>query len=105
MTEKNYLKLINQRRIIKETFPYDKLLISYDLILYLCEQESMGVEVNVNQLFTSIENSYSVIRKYYFNLISTEYIRSEFKEKNKKTKYIYPTEKSYEFLKRVTACL
>jgi len=89
MTENNYLKLIN-KKIIKESFPDDNLFISYDLALYICEKESMAIEVNVNQLFTSIDNSYSVIRKYYFNLISTEYIRSEFKEKNKKTKYIYP---------------
>jgi hypothetical protein len=105
MSESNYLKLINQRQIIKDSFPDDKQLISYDLILYLCEQESLGIEVNVNQLFTSIENSYSVIRKYYFNLISTEYIYSVFKENNKKTKYIYPTKKSYELLKRVYDCL
>ena len=101
MTKDHYLKLINQRQILKETFPDDKQLICYDLILYLCEQESLGVEVNVNQLFSSIENSYSVIRKYYFNLISTEYIITVFKENNKKTKYIYPKKKSHDLLERI----
>jgi predicted transcriptional regulator len=104
MSTNQYLKLINQRNIIKETFPRGNLMVSYDLILYICIQASLGKNLNVKQLFSSVDKSYSVIRKYYFNLISQEYIISVFQDKNKKTKFILPTEKSFKFLKTICDC-
>jgi hypothetical protein len=93
--------LIARQNILKNEFPKDSFLISYDLILFVCEQTHLGLEVNVKNLFLSTVYSYSAVRHHYFELINNGYIKSEFKPNNKKTKRILPTEKSYKLLEKL----
>lgn len=99
-----YSVLIEKQNILKNEFPSDSFLISYDLILFVCEQNTLGLEVNVKNLFLSASHSYSAVRHHYLGLLDAGFIRSEFKPNNKKTKLIFATQKSYALIERVLSC-
>ena len=99
-----YTVLIEKQNILKNEFPSDSFLISYDLILFVCEQNSLGLEVNVKNLFLSANHSYSAVRHHYLSLLQGGYIRAEFKPHNKKTKLIFATDKSIALITKILEC-
>ncbi len=100
----HYTVLIKKQNILKNEFPSDSFLISYDLILFVCEQNTLGLEVNVKNLFLSASHSYSAVRHHYLILLDEGYIRAEFKPNNKKTKLLFATEKSYVLIGKILDC-
>jgi len=100
----HYTVLIEKQNILKNEFPSDSFLISYDLILFVCEQNALGLEVNVKNLFLSASHSYSAVRHHYLSLLDEGYIRAEFKPNNKKTKLLFATEKSYALIQKIVEC-
>ena len=101
----HYTVLIKKQNILKNEFPSDSFLISYDLILFVCEQNTLGLEVNVKNLFLSASHSYSAVRHHYLSLLESGYIRSEFKPNNKKTKLLFATDKSFALIEKILECI
>jgi len=100
-----YTVLIKKQDILKNEFPSDSFLISYDLILFVCEQNALGLDVNVKNLFLSTSHSYSAVRHHYLSLLEGGYIRAEFKPNNKKTKLLFATNKSVELITKIIECV
>ena len=100
----HYTTLIKKQNILKSEFPGDSFLINYDLSLFVCEQNALGIDVNVKTLFLSASNSYSAVRHHYLSLLKGGYIRAEFKPNNKKTKLLFATDKSVNLIRKIVQC-
>lgn len=92
--EINVIKyLVALRNCSKQSLPMSDSLIAYDLILFIAIQCGELQPLSVKQLFSSLPHSYSAVREHYNRLLNDGYVVHKQDEKDKRIKYIEPTEK------------
>jgi len=92
--EINVIKyLVALRNCSKENLPMSDSLVAYDLILFIAIQCGEQQPLSVKQLFSSLPHSYSAVREHYNRLLNDGYVVHKQDEKDKRIKYIEPTEK------------
>jgi DNA-binding MarR family transcriptional regulator len=85
--------LVALRNCSKENLPLNDSLVAYDLILFIAIQYGERQPLSVKQLFSSLPHSYSAVREHYNRLLNDGYVIHKQDEKDKRIKYIEPTEK------------
>jgi DNA-binding MarR family transcriptional regulator len=85
--------LVALRNCSKQTLPMSDSLVAYDLILFIAIHCGERQPLSVKQLFSSLPHSYSAVREHYNRLLNDGYVVHKQDEKDKRIKYIEPTEK------------
>ena len=92
--EINVIKyLVALRNCSKQSLPMSDSLVAYDLILFIAIHCGERQPLSVKQLFSSLPHSYSAVREHYNRLLNDGYVVHKQDEKDKRIKYIEPTEK------------
>jgi len=86
-------KMVLLRNFSSVVLPMCDSLIAYDLILYIVITHSEHYPVTIKSLFASLPHSYSAIRYHYNRLLLEGYVIHKLDNKDKRIKYIEPTEK------------
>ena len=81
------------RNSAKENLPINDSFVAYDLILFIAIQFEENQHISVKHLFSSFPHSYSAVREHYKRLIHDGYLVHKLDEKDRRIKYIEPTEK------------
>jgi DNA-binding MarR family transcriptional regulator len=85
--------LVALRNCSKQSLPMCDSLVAYDLILFIAIHCGECQPLSVKQLFSSLPHSYSALREHYNRLLKDGYVVHKQDEKDKRIKYIEPTEK------------
>ena len=85
--------LVALRNCSKQSLPMCDSLIAYDLILFIAIHCGERQRLSVKQLFSSLPHSYSAVREHYNRLLNDGFVVHKQDEKDKRIKYVEPTEK------------
>ena len=76
-----------------DNLPIENSLIAYDLILLLSIHNYSQGQITVKQLFASVPYSYTAVRSHYLRLLEDGWIELHPDHKDKRIKYVRPTQK------------
>jgi DNA-binding MarR family transcriptional regulator len=85
-----------------ENLPIDNSLIAYDLLLLLSIHHYSNGHITVKQLFVSMPYSYTAIRIHYQRYVTDGWIEHYSDEKDRRIKYVRPTQKFIETINLFT---
>jgi DNA-binding MarR family transcriptional regulator len=85
--------MVALRNCSKKSLPMSDSLVAYDLILSIAIKSGEMQPFTVKQLFSSLPHSYSAVREHYNRLLSDGYVVHKPDEKDKRIKYVHPTDK------------
>jgi hypothetical protein len=94
--------IINLRESLEKNLPIQNSLIAYDLILLLCIHNYTRGNITVKQFFNSLPHSATAIRYHYKRFINDGWIENYMDSKDKRIKYIRPTQKLIEAVNSYT---
>ncbi len=82
--------------------PIENSLIAYDLLLLLSIHNYSNSHITVKQLFASLPYSYTAVRGHYQRYVNDGWIEHYPDIKDKRIKYVRPTEKFVEMINLYT---
>ena len=82
----------------KENLPLYESVIANDLIIFLAIEFVSGKPLTVKRLFASLPYSYTAVRQHYKKLFEDGWVIHIYDEKDKRIKYIKPSEKFIEVI-------
>ena len=82
--------------------PIENSLIAYDLLLLLSIHNYSNGHITVKQLFASLPYSYTAVRGHYQRYVNDGWIEHYPDIKDKRIKYVRPTEKFVEMINLYT---
>lgn len=102
MPNKTALEMLEKVQAVrkwgKENLPFYESVIANDLIIFLAIEFVSGKPLSVKRLFASLPYSYTALRQHYKKLFEDGWVRHEPDEKDKRIKYIKPSEKFIEVI-------
>ena len=82
----------------KENLPLYESVIANDLIIFLAIEFVSGKPLTVKRLFASLPYSYTAVRQHYKKLFKDGWVIHVPDEKDKRIKYVKPSEKFVEVI-------
>lgn len=86
------------RKWVQENLPIENSLIAYDIILLLSIHKYANGHITVKQLFASLPHSATAVRYHYKRFVEDGWIEHYSDLKDKRVKYIKPTEKFFNII-------
>lgn len=94
--------ILSLRQSLQKYLPIENSLIAYDLILLLSIHNYSQGHITVKQLFKSLPHSATAIRYHYTRFINDGWIELYLNSKDKRVKFVRPTQKFIEIINAYT---
>jgi DNA-binding MarR family transcriptional regulator len=94
--------ILSLRQSLQKYLPIENSLIAYDLILLLSIHNYSQGHITVKQLFKSLPHSATAIRYHYTRFINDGWIELYLNSKDKRVKFVRPTQKFIEIFNAYT---
>lgn len=89
----------------KENLPFYESVIANDLLIFLAIEFANGEPLSIKRLFASLPYSYTAVRQHYKKLFEDGWVIHTPDEKDRRIKYIKPSEKFIEIIDKYVAVI